>query len=160
SVYFSSGYLANIGVLTSLLTPGATVFSDSANHASIVDALRLARANKVIFPHSDLNALEKALRANPDTEKLIVTESIFSMDGDRARLDDMYALADRYEAGLVIDEAHATGVAGPHGRGLVAANGRPDCVLATVHTCGKALASMGAFVACNRTVRDYVINKA
>jgi 8-amino-7-oxononanoate synthase len=69
-------------------------------------------------------------------------------------------LADRYDAGIVVDEAHATGVTGPNGRGLVAASGRPDCVLATVHTCGKALASMGAFVACSRTVRDYLINKA
>jgi 8-amino-7-oxononanoate synthase len=161
SVYFSSGYLANIGLLTAILTPGGTVFSDSANHASIIDAIRLTRANKVVFPHGDLDALETGLRAaRTASEKLIVVESIFSMDGDRAALEELYRLADRYDAGIVVDEAHATGVTGPNGRGLVAASGRPDCVLATVHTCGKALASMGAFVACSRTVRDYLINKA
>ena len=96
-------------MLTSLLPPGATVFSDSANHASLVDGIRLARATKVVFPHSDLNALENALRAaNSDCEKLIVVESIFSMDGDRARLEDLYGLADRYDAGIIVDEAHAT----------------------------------------------------
>jgi 8-amino-7-oxononanoate synthase len=161
AVYFSSGYLANIGILTAILPRGATVFSDSANHASIIDAIRLTHANKVVFPHGDLDALETALRAaKAATEKLIVVESIFSMDGDLAALGDLYSLADRYDAGIVVDEAHATGVAGPHGRGLVAAGGRRDCVLATVHTCGKALASMGAFVACSGTVRDYLINKA
>jgi 8-amino-7-oxononanoate synthase len=161
SVFFSSGYLANVGIFNSLLTPNAIVFSDSANHASIIDGIRLSRASKVIFPHSDLDALEKALRNNTTAaEKFIVVESIFSMDGDRAKLNELYSLADRYDAAIIVDEAHATGVVGPNGRGLVASRDRPDCVLATVHTCGKALASMGAFVACSNTVREYLINKA
>src|SRR5439155_6667436 len=122
-------------------------FSDSANHASIIDGIRLSRAKKVIFPHGNLDALETALRANAGAERFIVVESIFSMEGDRARLDDLYRLADRYDASLIIDEAHATGVFGPNGAGLAASTGRPDCVLATTHTCGKALASMGAFIA-------------
>jgi 8-amino-7-oxononanoate synthase len=161
SLYFSSGYTANIAVLTSILKPNTIVFSDSANHASIIDGIRLSRAAKVIFTHSDLDALERVLRSSStNAERFIVVESIFSMDGDRARLADIYKLADRYDAALIIDEAHATGVVGPAGRGLVASAGRPDCVLATVHTCGKALASMGAFVACSDMMRQYLINKA
>jgi 8-amino-7-oxononanoate synthase len=161
AVYFSSGYMANIGLFTSIVQPDATVFSDSANHASIIDGIRLSRCRKVIFTHSDLQSLERALRSSQsEGERFIVTESIFSMDGDRTNLDDLYTLADRYDAGVIIDEAHATGVAGPGGRGLVSSSGRPDCVLATLHTCGKALASMGAFVACSRTLRQYLINKA
>src|SRR4029077_16555929 len=112
-------------------------------------------------PHNDLDFLERALRAAEGaSERLIVVESIFSMEGDRAPLQDLYSLADRYDAGIIVDEAHATGVAGPNGRGLVAFNGRPDCVVATIHTCGKALASMGAFVAGSDTLRRYLINKA
>lgn len=162
SVYFSSGYLANVGLLTALLGPTATVFSDSANHASIIDGIRLSRAQKAIFPHGDLDYLERMLQSAPDgrAERFIVVESIFSMDGDLAPLSDLYTLAGRYDAGLIVDEAHATGVVGPNGRGLVAHSGRPDCVIATVHPCGKALASMGAFVACSETLRQYLINTA
>src|SRR5262245_44021970 len=161
ALYFSSGYLANAGLLSAIIKPDATVFSDSANHASLIDGIRLTGARKVIYPHNDLNYLEKALRASEQPgERFIIVESIFSMDGDRASINDLYGLADRYEAALIVDEAHATGVEGPSGRGLVAASGRPDCVLATIHTCGKALASMGAFIACSSRVREYLINKA
>jgi 8-amino-7-oxononanoate synthase len=161
SVYFGSGYLANLGVLTSLLQPGATVFSDALNHASIIDGIRLSRAKKVIFPHGDLNYLEGVLKsATGAGERFIVVESIFSMDGDRAPLEDLYKLADRYDAGLIIDEAHATGVVGPGGRGLVAASGRPECVIATVHTCSKAFASVGGFVAGPAILCQHLINNA
>src|ERR1051326_121532 len=107
-----------------------------------------------------MNFLETELRRESDGERIIVVESIFSMDGDHAPLTDLYRLAEKYDARLVVDEAHATGVIGPGGRGLVAFNGRPDCVLATVHTCGKALASMGAFVAGSELLRRYLVNKA
>jgi 8-amino-7-oxononanoate synthase len=161
ALYFSSGYLANAGLLSAIIKSDATVFSDSANHASLIDGIRLTGARKIIYPHNNLNYLEKALRASDQPgERFIIVESIFSMDGDRAPISDLYALADRYEAALIVDEAHATGVEGPSGRGLVAASGRPDCVLATIHTCGKALASMGAFIACSGRVREYLINKA
>jgi 8-amino-7-oxononanoate synthase len=161
SLYFSSGYMANLGLLTAILGRDSIVFSDSANHASIIDAIRLAKTAKVVFPHSDLDVLEGALRKSTSgAERFIVAESIFSMEGDRAKLEDLYSLADRYDAAIILDEAHATGVVGPNGAGLAAASGRPDCVLATVHTCGKALASMGAFVACSNTVREYLVNKA
>jgi 8-amino-7-oxononanoate synthase len=161
SLYFSSGYAANIGLLSSILKEGDTVFSDSSNHASLIDGIRLSRAAKVIFPHSDLGYLEEALRRTGGSgEKIIVVESLFSMDGDRAPLRELITLAERYGAALIVDEAHAIGVEGLGGRGLVHSIGRSECILATVHTCGKALASMGAFVAGSQTLRDYLINRA
>lgn len=161
-LYFNSGYSANVGVLSALIQPGDIVFSDAANHASIIDGLRLAGARKVIFPHRDVDALELELRKDGPgaTQKFIVTESIFSMDGDRAPIADLVSLAERYGADLVIDEAHATGVLGPQGRGLVAAHGLTDRVLVTVHPCGKALAGMGCFVCCSEKLKQYFVNRA
>jgi len=162
ALFFSSGYAANMGLLSALLHPEDVVFSDQSNHASIVDGIRLSRARKVIFPHLDLNFLEDALRHSNDSagQKFIVVESVFSMDGDRAPLDDLLKLAGRFGAELIVDEAHATGVFGPQGRGLVAAMGGTRRVLATVHPCGKALASAGAFVCCAETLKQYLINRA
>jgi 8-amino-7-oxononanoate synthase len=162
ALYFNSGYSANVGLLSALIEAGDVVFSDAANHASIIDGLRLAGARKVIFPHLDLDSLERELR-NQDSaaaQKFIVSESIFSMDGDRAALADLVALAERYGAELIIDEAHATGVEGPRGKGLVAASGLTDRVLVTVHPCGKALAGMGCFVCCSEKLKQYLVNRA
>jgi 8-amino-7-oxononanoate synthase len=162
ALYFNSGYSANIGVLSALIQPGDVVFSDAANHASIIDGLRLAGARKVIFPHVDMDALKRELRTNSagGAQKFIVSESIFSMDGDRAPISDLVMLAERYGAELIIDEAHATGVVGPQGRGLVAASGLADRVLVTIHPCGKALAGMGCFVCCSEKLKHYLINRA
>lgn len=158
ALFFGSGYAANTGLLASVLQPNDTVFSDEFNHASIVDGIRMTRAERVIFPHLDLHFLESALAENRKAEKFVVVESIFSMDGDRAPLPNLMALCERFGANLVVDEAHATGVAGPEGRGLAAAAGRR--IFATVHTCGKALASAGAFVAGSKTLKDYLVNHA
>jgi 8-amino-7-oxononanoate synthase len=161
ALYFPSGYAANIGLLSSVLKPLDTVFSDAANHASLIDGIRLSHAKRVVFPHLDLNYLQDALRNESGSgEKVVVVESIFSMEGDRAPLADLADLCDRFDASLIVDEAHATGVEGNGGRGLIHAAGRPASVLATVHTCGKALAAMGAFVAGSRTLRDFLINHA
>ncbi len=161
ALYFSSGYMANLGLLTSVLGPEDTAFSDSANHASLIDGIRLARCGKVVFPHLDLTFLEDALRTHRGGgRKVVVAESVFSMDGDRAPLRELMALCERYDAGLIVDEAHTIGVDGPEGRGSVAFAGRSGCVIASIHTCGKALASMGAFVAGSQTLRDILINKA
>lgn len=161
ALYFPSGYAANIGLLSSVLKPADTVFSDSANHASLIDGIRLSRARRVIFPHLDLDYLEHALRLDSGSgEKVIVVESVFSMDGDRAPLPELIDLCERYGAGLIVDEAHAVGVDGPQGRGAASVGGRRDAILATVHTCGKALASMGAFVAGSCILRDFLINHA
>jgi 8-amino-7-oxononanoate synthase len=160
SLFFSSGFAANTGLLSALLGKDDLVFSDALNHASIVDGIRLSRAKKVIYPHADLDTLEQALRANQHHPgaRVIVTESIFSMDGDRAPLPEIFHLAGRYGAELIVDEAHATGVCGPAGRGLTAELGLQP--LAIVHTCGKALASMGAFVCGSRLLRKFLINRA
>jgi len=162
ALYFTSGYAANIGLLSAVLRPEDIVFSDSANHASLIDGIRLAKCRRVIFPHLDLNFLESELRLNASTAgaRVIVVESIFSMEGDRAPLADLAALAERYGAELIVDEAHAIGVRGPRGSGCVAEAGLPARVLATVHTCGKALAAAGAFVCGSQNLRRFLINRA
>jgi 8-amino-7-oxononanoate synthase len=161
-LYFSSGYSGNLGTLSSLLKPGDMVFSDALNHASIIDGIRLSGAHKFIYPHCDLKTLEQGLRDHRHDEgaRLIVTESVFSMEGDVAPLTGLLHLAQNYGAELVVDEAHATGVCGPAGRGILAELGHEREVLAVVHTCGKALASAGAVVCGSQTLRDYLINRA
>jgi 8-amino-7-oxononanoate synthase len=162
SLFFNSGFAANIGLLSAVLGPGDMVFSDAANHASIIDGIRLSGAQKVIYPHSDMDFLEAALRRHPPTtgSRVIVTESIFSMDGDRARIADLFQLASQFGAEIIVDEAHATGTCGSHGRGLVASLGFLEQTLAVVHTCGKALASAGAFVCGSKTLKQFLINHA
>lgn len=162
ALYFTSGYAANIGLLSALLQPSDIVFSDSLNHASIIDGIRLSRAQKIIYRHCDLDTLRENLDKYcrlPGT-RIIITESVFSMDGDLAPLPELFQLAKEYGAELIIDEAHATGVFGPNGRGCAAQHGIEKEVLAVVHTCGKALASMGAFVCSGRVLKEYLINRA
>ncbi|MGB6875228.1 MAG: 8-amino-7-oxononanoate synthase [Candidatus Acidiferrales bacterium] len=162
ALYFSSGYAANVGLLSSLLHDTDIVFSDAFNHASLIDGIRLSRARKIIYPHGDLRFLERALQENASAPgaKLIVTESIFSMEGDVAPIDSLLQLANAHRAELMVDEAHAIGVCGIEGRGIVA--GLPDRgrILAAVYPCGKALASCGAFVCCNSAVKEYLVNHA
>ncbi len=162
AIFFNSGYAANVGLLSSVLRRGDVAFSDSANHASLIDGMRLARARKVIFPHLDLGALEDQLRlaAGESGERFIVTESVFSMEGDRAPLQKLAELGAQYGAELIVDEAHATGVFGPEGRGRLAEAGLSRVALAGVFTCGKALASCGAFVACSATLKRFLVNRA
>jgi len=162
ALFFSSGYAANLGLLGAILQPDDIVFSDESNHASLIDGIRLARARKVIFPHLDLNFLEDALREGTGSlgRKFIVVESLFSMEGDRAPLANLLSLAERFGAELIVDEAHATGVYGPRGRGLVAAANSTGRVLASVYTCGKALASAGAFVCGSEILTQYLVNHA
>jgi 8-amino-7-oxononanoate synthase len=162
AVYFANGYAANLGLLSAVLDKDDLVFSDALNHASLIDGIRLSGARRVIYAHLDLSALEKVLRAqeNESCRKVIVTESVFSMDGDIADLSAIQGLALRYGAGLVVDEAHATAVHGPSGAGVVADAGLTKEVLAVVHTCGKALASAGGFVCGSKVLRDFLINHA
>jgi len=162
ALYFGSGYAANMGLLTSLLGKDDVVFSDALNHASLIDGIRLSGAHREIFPHRDLNALEAALRGHErsSSRKLIVTETIFSMDGDVAPLADIFKLADRYGAGVILDEAHATAVHGPEGRGIAAELGLVSCATALVHTCSKALASAGAFVCGSALLKQHLVNHA
>jgi 8-amino-7-oxononanoate synthase len=162
ALYFGSGYAANLGLLTALVGKDDIVFSDALNHASLIDGMRLAGSKKVIYPHLDLNALEFALRRDLGApgRKLIVTESVFSMDGDLAPLREMTELAEKYGAVVIVDEAHATAVHGPKGSGIAAQAELQPRLMAIVHTCGKALASAGAFVCGTAVLKDHLINRA
>jgi 8-amino-7-oxononanoate synthase len=162
ALFFGSGYAANLGLITSLVAKDDVVFSDELNHASLIDGIRLSKARKIVYPHLDLHALESGLRAEAGSRgrKVVVTESVFSMDGDIAPLEKIVALAERYAAVVIVDEAHATGVHGQHGRGLAAADVIAGRVFATVHTCGKALASAGAFVCGSKVLKEHLINHA
>jgi 8-amino-7-oxononanoate synthase len=165
ALFFTSGYAANLGLLTSLAGPDDIIFSDALNHASLIDGIRLSGARKHIYPHADLNALESALRhhQNDRGRKLIVTETVFSMDGDVAPLREIYTFAARHNAGVILDEAHASAVHGPQGRGLatgLSGVSGSENVVAIVHTCGKALASAGAFVCGSALLKEYLVNRA
>ena len=162
ALFFSTGYSANLGLLASLVGKDDVIFSDELNHASLIDGMRLSGARKVIYPHLDLKALELALRQDSGApwRRVIVTESVFSMDGDLALLRQIADIAEKYGAAVIVDEAHAIGVHGPAGRGLAAAAGIAGQVLASIHTCGKALGSAGAFVCGPRVLKDYLVNHA
>jgi 8-amino-7-oxononanoate synthase len=162
SLYFGSGYAANLGLLTTLAGPDDVIFSDALNHASLIDGIRLSGARKHIYAHRDLNMLESLLIQYRDDwgRKLIVTETVFSMDGNLAPIREMVSLAERYDAGIILDEAHATAVHGPDGRGVAADFADSQNIVARVHTCGKALASAGAFVCGGRSLKEYLVNHA
>jgi 8-amino-7-oxononanoate synthase len=162
ALYFTTGYAANIGLLSSVVEKGDVLFSDEQNHASLIDGMRLSGARKVIYPHLNLNALEDALRREVDApcRRVIVTESVFSMDGDIAPLNEIANLAEKYRAALIVDEAHATAVHGPRGRGIAVGTGIAAKALAVVHTCGKALASAGAFVCGPAVLKEHLLNHA
>ena len=161
AVIFSTGYMANLGVISALVAPGDTVFCDRLNHASIYDGIKLSGATLHRFPHRDLNWLEELLRKYQDARRrLIITDSVFSVDGDLAPLAELVALKERYGAALMIDEAHATGVLGARGAGLAEALGLTDRVEIHMGTFSKALGSLGGYVAGDRRLIDYLHNRA
>ena len=160
----TSGYTANEGLISTLIEPGDWVASDELNHACIVDGLRLARCRRFVFRHNDLSHLEDCLRAEvvrkePGRERFVITEGLFSMDGDRAPLPEIADLCERYGAHLVVDEAHSTGCFGANGTGCIEASGVRHRVLASVHTGGKALGVPGAYIAGSRLLKDYLVNR-
>jgi len=158
ALLFGSGYLANIGVVSALAGAGEVVLSDELNHASIVDGCRLARAETVVYDHCDLDHLEHGLRAAEGRASVIVTDSVFSMDGDIAPLAGIVELARRYDCRVVVDEAHGTGCLGPEGRGAVAEAGLEEEVDVVVGTLGKALGAYGAFAACSARMARFLTN--
>jgi 8-amino-7-oxononanoate synthase len=160
ALLFGSGYLANVGVAASLARPGDVVFSDQLNHASIIDGCRLSRADVFVYDHCDLDHLEWGIEKAERRGALIVTDSVFSMDGDVAPLEGIVELAARHRLRVMVDEAHGTGAVGPGGRGAVAEAGLEDEVDVIVGTLGKALGSYGAFVACDRAMARYLVNAA
>jgi 8-amino-7-oxononanoate synthase len=160
ALLFGSGYAANIGLLQAVVAPDDLVLSDERNHASLIDGIRLTKAATSIYAHQDLRALEVALQKPRRGRALVVTESVFSMDGDQTRLEDVCEIAERGGAGVIVDEAHATGLYGARGSGRVEELGLRERVLATIHTGGKALGSGGAWVAGSRALRDVMVNRA
>jgi glycine C-acetyltransferase/8-amino-7-oxononanoate synthase len=159
-VVFGSGYLANTGVVSALAQDGDVVFSDSLNHASIVDGCRLARAETFVYDHCDMEHLEWGLREAGGRGSLIVTDGVFSMDGDVAPLAEIVELAQRYDARVMVDDAHGVGAVGPEGRGAVADAGVEEEVDIVMGTLGKSLGSYGAYACCDRTMAKYLVNTA
>ena len=161
ALYFSSGYAANVGVLSALLEPGDLVFSDALNHASLIDGVRLGRAERVIFPHADAVALRRLLHAAPDRgQRFVVTESLFSMDGDFAPLKEYAELCEETGAALIVDEAHAVGIYGARGTGLIEGSGIASSVFLSINPAGKALGVSGAFAAGPSLAIDYLIQRS
>ena len=160
ALLFGSGYLANLGVVGALSGAGEVVFSDELNHASIIDGCRLSRADTFVYRHNDVEHLAWGLEQARGRGSLIVTESVFSMDGDVAPLEEIAGLARRHGVRVAVDEAHGTGCLGPGGRGAVAEGGLGDAVDVVVGTLGKALGSYGAYVACAEDVAELLINSA
>jgi len=160
ALVFNSGFQANTGVISTLAGESDAIFSDALNHASIIDGSRLARAKIFVYAHNDLDQLETALsHAASFRRKLIVTESIFSMDGDEAPLTAIVELAEKYGAMVMVDEAHATGIFGAGGAGVVQKLGLGNRVLVQMGTLGKALGGFGAYIAGSRGLCDLLINR-
>jgi glycine C-acetyltransferase/8-amino-7-oxononanoate synthase len=160
ALLFGSGYMANAGIIPALTQAGEVIFSDELNHASIVDGCRLSRAETFVYDHGDLEHLAWGLRQNSGRASLIVTDSVFSMDGDIAPLEGIAELAHNNDVRVMVDEAHATGTVGPEGRGAVAALGLSREVDVIVGTLSKALGAFGAFAACDTQVARYLVNSA
>jgi 8-amino-7-oxononanoate synthase len=160
ALLFGSGYLANTGTIAALARRGEVVFSDELNHASIIDGCRLAGAETFVYRHADTEHLEWGLRRAAGRAALIVTDGVFSMDGDIAPLPELAELSHRHGCRLLVDEAHATGCIGPGGRGSVAAAGLSGEVDVIVGTLGKALGGYGAYVCGSAELVDFLINSA
>jgi 8-amino-7-oxononanoate synthase len=160
ALLFGSGYLANTGVIASLAGAGEVVFSDELNHASIIDGCRLSRAGTFVYRHGDLEHLAWGLVEAGKRAALIVSDGIFSMDGDVAPLQGLHELSRRHGCRLMVDEAHATGAIGPGGRGSVAAAGLSGEIDVVVGTLGKALGSYGAYVCAAADIADFLVNNS
>jgi 8-amino-7-oxononanoate synthase len=160
AILFSTGYMANLGVISALMGPGDEIFCDRLNHASIYDGIKLSGATLQRFPHRDLGRLEEMLKKPGRGRRLIITDSVFSVDGDVAPLEGLVHIKERYGAWLMIDEAHATGVLGAKGAGLAEALGLSSRIEVHLGTCSKALGALGGYVAGDRRLIDYLHNRA
>lgn len=160
ALVFQSGFATNLGVLSALLGPEDVVISDALNHASIIDGIRLTKAARRIYKHTDLADLEAALKETQDYRtRLVVTDGVFSMDGNIAPLPEIVELAEKYDAAVMVDDAHASGVLGKNGRGTVNHFGLDGRVALQVGTLSKAIGVLGGYVACSNDIRDFLIQK-
>jgi glycine C-acetyltransferase len=161
ALVFQSGFTSNVGVISSILTDEDVVISDELNHASIIDGIRLTKASRRIYKHNDLDDLEKALKETQNFRvRLVVTDGVFSMDGDIAPLPQIVELAEKYNALVMVDDAHASGVLGKNGRGTVDHFGLHGRVHIQVGTLSKAIGVLGGYVAGPNVLRDYLIHRA
>lgn len=160
ALFFGSGYMANVGIVPALVGRGDAVFSDALNHACLIDGVRLSRAESHIYPHNDLATLAQQLAASNAARKLVVTDAVFSMDGDLAPLSELLALCDEHDALLLIDDAHGFGVLGPEGRGTAAHLALHSPRLIYMATLGKAAGCAGAFVAGEDTTIEWILQRA
>lgn len=163
ALFFGGGFIANTALMATLPSRGDLIVYDELIHASVHDGMRLSKAKSTAARHNDPQSIEDAIRtwraAGGDGQPWIVVESLYSMDGDRAPIDELVEVAVRHDAMLIVDEAHATGVFGPEGRGFAAhLEGAANVI--TLHTCGKALGVMGALVLAPKTIRDFLVNRA
>ncbi len=160
TLHFSTGYMANIGTIPALVGPGDVVFSDRLNHACLIDGARLSGAQFRIYPHADVAKLEELLTKSSIPRKLIVTDAIFSMDGDIAPLPELLALCEKYDAWMLVDDAHGFGVLGPQGRGSLAHFGIRSQRILYMGTLGKAAGVSGAFVAGDALLIEWLLQSA
>jgi 8-amino-7-oxononanoate synthase len=162
ALVYNSGYQANVGIISALCTKDDVIFSDRLNHASIIDGIRLSSARFFRFQHNDIEHLERLLRRERSKfkEAIIITETIFSMDGDRCPLKEIVCLKEKYNCMLMVDEAHATGIFGKNGSGVVEEEGLTEKVDLIMGTFSKALGSFGAYIACMKKITDYLINSS
>ena len=161
TLVFQSGFTSNAGVLASILGEEDVVISDALNHASIIDGIRLTKAKRRIYQHNDMDDLEKALKETQDARtRLVVTDGVFSMDGDIAPLPDLVALCEKYDALVMVDDAHSSGVLGKNGRGTIDHFGLHGRVHIQVGTLSKAIGVLGGYVAGPQVLRDYLVHRA
>lgn len=161
ALYYTTGYMANIGVVPTLVGRGDTVFADRLNHASLIDAVQLSRAEHCRYAHNDIQHLERLLAASTSKRKVILSDAVFSMDGDLAPIPELFKLAGKYDAWLVVDDAHGFGVLGDHGKGSLNHFGIPfHPRVIYIGTLGKAAGVSGAFVAASYTVIEWLIQRS
>lgn len=161
AIVFNTGYMANVGTISALANPSDVIFSDELNHASIIDGCRLSKARTVVYRHCDTEHLAELLHDTPCSGKrIIVTDGVFSMDGDIAPLPALVPLAEKYQAIIIVDDAHATGVIGPGGRGTAAHFGLEGKIHVQIGTLSKALGAEGGFVAGSQLLIEYLVNRA
>ena len=161
ALVFNTGYMANVGIISAVVNKGDVIFSDELNHASIIDGCRLSKGQSVVYRHSDMAHLAEMLKNTPCSgQRFIITDGVFSMDGDIASLDKIVELAEKYQAMVMVDDAHAVGVIGQGGRGTVSHFGLKGRVAIQVGTLSKSLAAEGGYVAGSQALISYLVNKS